>query len=309
MNYLKNDAGKIRIAILFLILANVIWGAAFPVYKWALAELPPFTFVFLRFFLAALILLPFIIKKIKVPRQDWRNLFFLGFFSVSLQIPLLFLGLKLTPSINAPIIIASGPIILMVASVLFLHEKIRAKVVGGTLLSLFGILVIILQPILVDGISGGILGNLFIFLATICSVAQAVLLKKLTVRSSPLTLVFWMFLIGSIPMIPFVIWEAQSFSVVSDLTMKGLIGLIYGIYIAALIAHLFFAYGVAHIKASEVGVFSYVDPIATVAVAVPLLGESITFPYLIGAMLVFLGIFIAEGRLNYHPLNKLFTRD
>lgn len=308
MNY-HSDVGKVRIAVLFLILANIIWGAAFPIYKWALAELPPFTFVFLRFFLAALILFPFITKKIKVAREDWRNLLLLGIFSVSFQIPLLFIGLKLTPSINAPIIIASGPIILIIASVLFLNEKLRAKVVAGTLISLMGIGIIILQPLLTDGLSGGILGNVLIFLSTICSVIQALLLKKLTVRNNPMTLVFWMFIIGSIPMIPFVIWEAQTFSIISDLTIKGLLGLIYGVYFAALLAHLFYAYGVAHIKASEVGIFSYVDPIATVAIAVPLLGEFITYTYIVGALFVFLGIFVAEGRIHYHPLNKLFTKD
>src|SRR3990167_3659788 len=98
--------GKIQVAILFLILANIIWGAAFPIYKWSLEELPPFTFVFIRFFLGALIILPFVIKKLKIAREDYRNLIILSICSVTLQIPLLFLGLKLTPSINAPIIIA-----------------------------------------------------------------------------------------------------------------------------------------------------------------------------------------------------------
>jgi len=40
-------------------------------------------------------------------------------------------------------------------------------------------------------------------------------------------------------------------------------------------------------------------------VAVPLLHETITGTYVLGAVLVFFGIFIAEGRLNYHPLQKL----
>jgi drug/metabolite transporter (DMT)-like permease len=307
MSYLKN-LGAIRIAILFLILANIIWGAGFPIYKWALGELPPFTFAFLRFFIGAIILLPFVFKDYKVARQDWRNTILLGIFGITLLIPFLFLGLQLTPSINAPVIIAVGPIILIGASILFLKEKLRLKVLGGTLISLLGIIVILIHPLLIEGFSGGFIGNMLIFLATFCSVIQAVLLKKLTVRNNPLTLTFWMFLIGSLPLIPFVIWETQTFNIITDITIKGFIGLVYGIFFAAILAHFFLAYGVAHIKASEVGVFTYVDPIATVAVAVPLLGESITYPYLVGAMLVFLGIFIAEGRLHYHPFHKLFTK-
>jgi len=308
MSYPKN-LGAIRIAILFLILANIIWGAGFPIYKWALAELPPFTFAFLRFFIGALILFPFVAKKLKIARQDWRNTFLLAFFGITLLIPFLFLGLQLTPSINAPVIIAVGPILLIGASILFLKETLKLKVLGGTLISLLGIIVIIIHPILVDGFSGGFIGNLLILIATVCGVIQAVLLKKLTVRNNPLTLTFWMFLIGSLPLLPFVIWEAQTFNIVADITIKGFMGLAYGIFFAAILAHYFLAYGIQHIKASEVGVFTYVDPIATVLVAVPLLEEAITFPYLAGAMLVFLGIFIAEGRLHYHPLHKLFNRE
>lgn len=307
MQYVKN-LGNIQIAILFLILANIIWGASFPIYKWSLEEVPTFTFVFLRFFLAALILLPFVIKKVRIAKQDYKNLIVMSLLSVSIQIPLLFLGLKLTPSINAPVIISFGPIILIVASILFLKEKPKTKVVAGTLISLLGIMTIIFRPVLEAGFSGSIFGSLLIFLATICGVIQVVLLRKLTVRNDPLVLVFWMFLIGSLPLLPFVFWEAQSFNLISDMTIKGLTGILFAIYFASILAHFFFVYGTKYIKASEVGIFSYVDPIATIMVAIPLLNEVITPTYLVGAMLVFLGIFIAENRLHYHPLHKLFTK-
>lgn len=304
MQYVKN-LGGVQIAVLFLILANIFWGAGFPIYKWSLEELPPFTFAFIRFFIGALIVLPFVINKTKISRQDYKNLFLVSIISVSIQIPLLFFGLKLAPSINAPIIIAIGPIILILASFIFLKEKIKLKTVGGTLISLLGVTAIILEPLIISGFTGSVTGNVLIFLATICSVIQALLLKKLTVRNEPVVVIFWMFLIGSLPLIPFVIWESASFNIITDITMKGVIGIIYGIYFTAILAHYLYTYGVSKIKASEVGIFSYVDPIAAIIVAMPLLGEKITPAYLVGSMLVFLGIFIAEGRLHYHPIQKL----
>ena len=124
------------------------------------------------------------------------------------------------------------------------------------------------------------------------------------VRNNPLTVTFWMFLIGSLPLLPLALWEAEKFDIFA-INTQGAIGLIYGIVLAAVLAHFFLAYGIKYIKASEVGVFTYVDPIATIVIAVPLLHEAITFTYLIGAALVFLGIFIAEGRVHYHPVHKL----
>jgi len=308
MRYIKN-AGYVQTAILFLILANVIWGVALPIYKWSLEEVPPFTFVFLRFFISALILLPFIYKKIKIAKQDYKYLIIMSIISISIQIPLLFFGLKFSPSINAPIIISFSPIILIIASILFLKEKPSIKVIAGTLISLMGIMAIILRPLLETGFSGSIFGSLLIFLAAICGVIQTLFLKKLTIRNDPLALIFWMFLIGSLPLLPFVFWEAQTFNLINDITVKGLVGIIYAIYFSSILGHYFYVYGTKYIKASEVGIFSYVDPIATIVVAIPLLNEHITPAYLVGAMLVFLGIFIAENRLHYHPVHKLFANN
>ncbi|EKD85727.1 MAG: hypothetical protein ACD_37C00642G0003 [uncultured bacterium] len=297
--------GKIQLSILALIIANVIWGASFPIYKWSLDNIPPFTFAFLRFYLGALIILPFVLRKLNIAREDIKELVIVSIFSVSLQIPLLFFGLKLSPSINAPIIIAAGPIFLIMASIIFLKEKPGMKVLGGTLISLIGVLMIILRPLLESGLSGGILGNLLIFLATICGVIQAIFLKRLTPKNDPLTLTFWMFLIGSLPLIPFIIIESNSFNIWQDLNLQGLIGLSYGVILASVFAHFFLAYAIKYVKASEVGIFTYVDPIATIVIAVPLLHETISSAYAVAAVFVFVGILIAEGRLSYHPLNKL----
>lgn len=300
---------KIHLAILGLMLANVIWGASFPIYKWALEVLPLFSFVFLRFFIGALILLPFVYKDLKIKRENINLLLLLGLVSVTFQIPLLFWGLKLSPSINAPIIIASGPIFLLIASVIFLNEKLRSKLLTGMLISLIGIMAIILRPLIESGgIGGGILGNLLIFLATLCSVAQAVILKKLMKDNKPLVVTFWMFIIGTLPLLPAFLVEQSHQNMFAHLGIQGTIGLLYGIIFAAVAAHALLAFGIKYIKASDVGIFSYVDPIVTIIVAVPLLGETITPAYLVGAMLVFLGIFIAEGRLPYHPIQKIFTK-
>lgn len=293
-----------KLAVIALIIANIIWGAAFPIYKWTLEVIPPFIFIFLRFFLGAIVLLPFILKDYKIRKEDLIMLLLLSFVGISLQIPLLFLGLQLSPSINAPIIISSGPIILIIASFLFLNEKIRRKVIAGTLISLFGVLLIILRPVLENGFSGSILGNLLFFLATICSVIQVLILKKISVFNNPIAITFWSFLIGCIPLSFFAFRELEVFDF-SSIGMQGIFGIIYGVIFAAAIAHVFLTYAVKYIKASEIGIFTYVDPVVTILVAVPLLNEVITPSYALAALLVFSGIYIAEGRIHYHPFHLL----
>jgi len=88
---------KIQLAIIALILANIIWGASFPIYKWALEIIPPFMFVVIRFLGGALIILPFVYKSLKIERADVPKLIFASLLGLTIAIPMLFFGLKLSP--------------------------------------------------------------------------------------------------------------------------------------------------------------------------------------------------------------------
>jgi drug/metabolite transporter (DMT)-like permease len=48
--------------------------------------------------------------------------------------------------------------------------------------------------------------------------------------------------------------------------------------------------------------------VAGTILAYYMLHEPITIPFMIGAFFIFGGIFVAEGRLHYHPFQKLKTR-
>lgn len=296
---------KTRLAILALIFANIIWGASFPITKLSLSEVPPFTFVFLRFFLSAIIIFPFVYKDLKVKKSDTGNLIIRSFIGITLSISFLVLGLKLSSSINAPIIISSQPIIIIIGAYFFLKEKMKKKVVIGTVISLLGVFVVVLLPLFQKGLDGSITGNLFFVLASICGAIDVLLLKKLLTKYKTLTITFWSFLIGSIPLLPLCYVELNQTHWINHLGLFAIFGVIFSVVLATAIGHTIYNYGLKNILASEVGIFTYVDPVATAIVAIPLLNEVITAPYLIGSALLFWGIFIAEGRIHYHPFHLL----
>ncbi len=294
-----------QLTILSLIGANIIWGASIPVYKWALADIPPFTFVFLRFSLGAIVILPFTFHKLRIRREDIDKLIIAAISGITLCISFLFLGLQSAPSINASIIISSAPIFLIIFAIFYLKEQPKKKVIYGTWISLIGILLIIIRPLLEQGLNFAIMGNILFLLATIGSCVHTVIMEKVMKRYSALTVAFWTFVIACIPLIPAVLVESGQYNLISELSPKGLLGITYGFLLSSAVAYFLFSYGVKHIKTSEVGIFGYVDPIATALIAYLLLGEVITITFLIGALFVFGGIFIAEGRLHYHPFHLL----
>lgn len=294
--------------VLALIIANIIWGAASPIFKFALQNIPPFTLAFIRFFFAGLIFLPFLfLRWQKITLRDFLEICLASFFGISLNITFFFLGLKKTESINAPIIGSAGPVFLFFLSVVFLHEKLIKKVFLGMLISLVGVLIIILSPILIDGrtlVFGEIQGNIFLVLATLGAVLNTLFNKDVLRRINPYVVTAIAFFFGALTFLPFVFGELKKWSF-SQLNVNGWLGIIFGVFFSSALAYYLHNVALKKIKAEEVGVFTYIDPVVAVLIAAPLLGERPHLYFIIGSFLVFAGIFLAEGRIHWHPFNKL----
>lgn len=293
-----------RKGIIALIIANIIWGAASPIFKFSLENISPFLLAFIRFYGAALIFLPIAYPNFKIQKQDYAKVFWLSFLGITVNISFFFLALRITPSVNAPIIASSGPIFIYLSSIFILKETPHPKVLLGLIISLLGVFTIIGQPIFSGELDGQLLGNLFLIIATLGSVGHTLISKEIIGNYRTSTITFWSFLIGTISFLPFLFWEITSGTLSLALDYRGFIGIIFGVFLSSALAYYLFEYGLKYIQAQDVGIFTYVDPIVAILIAVPLLGEKITPIYLLGSTLVFGGIFIAEGRIHYHPFHR-----
>lgn len=293
---------------LALIIANIVWGGASPVFKFALQNIPPFTLAFIRFFGASVLFFPIALKHFQsLSIRRWLEIFLVGFFGIFINITFFFLGLKKTESINVPIIALSGPIFLYFFSILFLKEKPKLKILMGMMISLIGVFLIIFSPIFFDGknlVLGEIEGNFFILLATLGTVFQTIIGKDLLKKVNPYWVTFFSFSISSLLFLIFVPAELTKWSF-TRLNINGWIGIVYGVFFSSALAYFLYYYGVSKIAAQEVGLFTYIDPIAAIVIAAPLLHEYPTVHYLIGSFLVFIGIYFAEKRFYYHRIDKL----
>lgn len=296
---------KHKQAVLALILANIIWGAASPIFKWSLENVGTFTLAFLRFFLATLILLPFAYRNLKIRAEDFTKFVLLAFSGVTFNITFFFLGLKLAPSINAPIIATAGPIFLLIGSFFILKEKLRPKVILGTSVGLLGVILIIIRSIFENGVDLAVAGNFLLVLATFAAVIHVILTKKIVANYEAITVTVWQFSIGSLSFLPSFLIEIKKYGFLTNLQTPGIVGIVFGAVLSSALAYYLYHWAVKYLLAQEVGVFAYLDPIIAVVIAVPLLGEIPTPTYLLGALLVFSGIFIAEGRIPYHPIHHL----
>lgn len=300
MFYKKHNQG-----ILALIIANIIWGAASPIFKWSLENITPFTLAYWRFAVASLLLFPFCFRHLDFHKKDAGKLIIMSLSGVFFNITFFFFGLKYAPSVNAPVISSSAPIFLYLFSIFILHEKAKLKILLGTLISFLGVFVIVIQPILSRQSNQLVMGNILFILATVGAVIQVIICKELLKKYKPVTITFWSFVIGSIAFLPFYLYEIFRYDPLHHLNVNGITGLVFGILLSSLAAYYLYAWGMEKLKAQEVGLFTYIDPLIAGVIAVPLLGEEITPVFLLGTILIFGGIFVAEGRLHWHPLHKL----
>ncbi len=227
---------------------------------------------------------------------------------ITLNIIFFFYALQRTASINAPIIGSMGPIMVLVGSVIFLRERIKKSAIIGTGVSLAGILLIIFQPLLGKGMDGEITGNLLLIVATLGAVISTVVGRKFLTPQNAAGMTFWACFIGTFTFLPFMLLEyGNNPGWMANLDYRGVTGIIFGGVFSSLIAYTIYDWALAKLPAYRTGVFTYIDPVIAIIIAIPLLGEKITLPFILGSILVFLGILIAEKRLHYHPLHKLLS--
>lgn len=293
---------------LAIIIANIIFGTTSPIMKMGLTEIPPALLGFIRFASAALILAPFAISRWNpLSRKNWMILILAGICGVGIHIGLFFLGLQLTQSIVGPVIASSGPVILYAMSLVFLKEKFMLRKFNGMLVALAGVLVIVLAPLALNGTEvhhQQTLGNVLIFLATIFGILHSLLIKKITEKISAIQMSVIVFVTGSLCFLPFTFGEIQNWSIES-VTAKGWFALLFGSIFVCVGGYTLFHYALTKIDASDVGMFTYMDPVIALVVAWPLLGEKPDIFYFLGSVLVFGGIYIAERRIHWHPFHKL----
>lgn len=296
-------------AFLALIVANIIWGAAAAIFKLSLQNIPPFTLAFWRFFLGAVILLVALGKKISLPltsRRDGILLFLYGFLGITLNIIFFFQGLRLTFSINSPVISSAQPIITLFFALFILHERFKLKKFLGMVLGTLGILVIVIEPVLIRGVDGSILGNIFLVIATLAAVGQTIVGKRIVGKYNPWAFTFWAFLVGAASFLPLALYEYVRIPhLYALLDWRGYLGVSYGAIFSSVLGYGLFAWGLSKISATDTAMFAYVDPLVGTVAGALLLHEPITVPFVGGALLIFGGIFLAEGRIHYHPIRKL----
>ena len=285
-------------ALLAILISAILWASAGSVSKLLFLESPPFVAASHRFLLASLIMLPFFLRA-KKPKNFFRILLPLGIFNTG-NVLCYYVGLSLTTANTGSILGTAVPLVVALLSPFFIKERIEKEKFIGIIIGLIGALCIVLLPMIEKGgaTSGNIVGNLFM-VASLLSWSMYIIYSRRVLAGGNYSPV-----LSTSVNIFTVTTAAVTASLLSRqplLTPALFIPTYFGVLIFAAIGitvatFFLFQWGVEHISASTASLKEYIQPICAVAINAVVLGEQLTTTYILGAILIVIGVLFATHK-------------
>ncbi|MFH0787958.1 MAG: DMT family transporter [Pseudomonadota bacterium] len=278
---------------LLLTLAVLFWSGNFIVGRAVRADIPPIALAFWRWTWASLILFfwawPHLKRDWKIVRQNGPILILFSITGVASFNTLVYTGLHFTIALNAFLMQAMMPVLIVFMSYLLFGEKLTGRQTIGVALSLVGALIIIIQgnPEILLSLSLN-QGDLLIFVAVMCYAGYSVMLRK---RPSihPLSFLVVTFIIGSLILLPGYLWETLTVRPV-PFNRSTFLAVGYVAIFPSIVSYFCFNRGVELVGANRAGLFMYLMPVFGSLLAIAFLGESLRWFHGAGVILIAAGI-------------------
>ena len=185
------------------------------------------------------------------------------------------------------------PTLLLLVPPIFFQEKLTGKKLFYALIAFLGM--VLVSGVLGGGDTGSLKGVAF-GLAAAVLYTMAVVINKITLGVDPYEKTIIQLASAGIVLIPYILMTEDISAVQLD-TITIILVLIVGIIHTGLVYFFYFG-SMEHMSAQAVAVFSYIDPVVAVIASWAFLGEPLTVPVIIGAVLIIGSAFLSERTNN-----------
>ena len=285
-----------------LLIAVIIWGWTFVATKILLAEIGPVELFALRLAIG----LPFlggvlVIKRVPLglDRTDIGPLL-LGGVMLAGHFLIQAIGLVTATAINTSWIITVSPLALAILSFAFHGDRLSRSAEAGMVLATIGILLLVSRGHLTDLAWLQSTGDWLVLVSAFTWAIYTVVTRDLVRRRNPLSVTFAILAIAAALMGLLWILTVDR-SGVTSLSPLAIGALIFLAVPGLAMAHWFWQEGVSALGAARAGVYLYLEPIATLFLAVPVLGEEFTTFVAMGGGLVLAGVYLGQRENRATP--------
>ncbi len=298
-------------ALIAILIASLLWSSSATVPKILFLSAPPFTVAFERFFIASLLILPLVARERK-PKHYIRTLLPLGLFNAG-NILFYYAGLSLTTANTASILGTTVPLVVTLLSYLLLGETVSKQKLFGIIVGLAGALLIVALPILTHTsvASGSLLGNLFLVGSTLSWTMYILYSRSVLAKGNFSPLLSTSMNIGVVTICTGIaaLFFRQPLITPALLQSSYVLLLLFAAIAITLVTFFLFQWGVQHVSAATASLKEYIQLVFGVGINTFVLHEQLTGSYIVGSILVALGVFIATSEhLTRKTAAALFTQ-
>lgn len=273
--------------------AASIWGGMYVVSKVVLEIIPPFTLVSLRLILGILTLAIVLAIRggLKVNRQQFLQVFGVGFVGYGISLSLQFLGTKLSTAANGSLVTSATPAFVLLFAWILLSERITLRKFIALLFATVGVIAVI-DPATAQLNPDLFLGNIFLLGAAVTWALYSVLVRKTAqdLDVLPLSLIAF---IGGLPIVvPAEVWELNTVGV-GAISLGVVGGVLFLGIISTALAMVLWNNAFAILDAGSASLTFFAQPVVGTLLGWFFLGEKITPLFLLGGVLIGIGILIS----------------
>ncbi|MCM8750329.1 DMT family transporter [Thermomicrobiaceae bacterium CFH 74404] len=274
--------------------AVVIWGAAFPIVKYALAEFPVLAYAALRPVVAVALLFGLLRlrgESLAVERGDWPRLLLAGYGGMALFQLCYVLGLDNTSASHSALLLCASPLLGAVILWVAGRERPEIRSLAGLLLGLAGVALVVLQAD--PSGSASLMGDLLTLLAALGWVVVTALPRPLVVRYGPVKVTAWLLLASTSVFLP-IAWRDTLAALRDPPSLLAWLSLIYSAVVAMVLANVLWQRAVRALGSTQSLVYFYLQPVIAILLAAAMLGERLGLLQAIGGAITLLGVGLVQ---------------
>ena len=292
---------KNYLAYTFLTFAALFWSGNFIIGKFAtLFEVPPLSLNFFRWVMVWFILIPFTLREIIANKDYIKENFFviglMGVLSISTFNSVVYFALNFTQVINAVLMLAAIPPMIIIFSSIMKIEKTNMFQISGLFLSIIGVGTIISNADIQKIISLSFnKGDIWMIVCVLSWSLYSTLLKKNRFKISQFSLIQIMVSVGLIFLVPQFLYE-QSIGLDVKINKAFIFILLYVVIFPAIAAYYCWQKAIELIGPNRSSMFIQLMPLFSAIMAILIFKEKFQLFHFIGATFIISGIYLSNRK-------------
>lgn len=293
----EESAGAFALYALILLMI-VGWSGNYIAGKIGLRVFPPVLLYGLRVSMAGILMLPiYAWDRRRRPAASWTLrdialLVILGVFGVSLNQFLFVVGLSRTSVAHSSIFANTTPILILILATLWGLERLTGWKLVGVMMALTGVMLLRLFD---SGprTEATLAGDAITFCGALAFSIFTVLGKSRANRYGTIAVNTVAYVGGALAMAPVTVWQSAGFPF-RTVPPSAWAAVFYMALMPSVVCYLIYYYALAHMDASRLAAFSYLQPLLAIAFGIVFLHEHVTLVLIVSGIIIFGGVYITE---------------